>query len=186
MIFFTADLHLYDNVIAKYRGFNSIQEYHDLLLKNWNDTVSDNDLVYIIGDISIEDGITASQLLALDYNGHKILVPGNHDNMDTLSYFQRAPKHEVMMDPIYTDGDNKYYLLTHIPVHPNELDTFGYTGNIHGHNHKPMPDSGYNPAWPSPTAPNIPGKLRMSYYNVNVEARDYKPVSMEQIKEYFK
>ncbi len=183
--FFTADLHLYDKDIAGYRGFKSVQEYHDLLLMNWNTTVSDNDLVYIIGDLSIENGIMASQLLTLNYNGNKILIPGNHDDMNTIISFYQAPKHDVMMYPSISIEDKKY-LLSHVPVHPNELDTFGYAGNIHGHNHKPMPEDGYNPAWPSPTAPDRPGKLEMCYYNVNVEARNYKPVPLEQIKEYFK
>jgi calcineurin-like phosphoesterase family protein len=183
--FFTADLHLYDKNIAGYRGFKSVQEYHDLLLMNWNAIVSDNDLVYIIGDLSIENGIMASQLLTLNYNGNKILIPGNHDDMNTIISFYQTPKHDVMMYPSISIEDKKY-LISHVPVHPNELDTFGYTGNIHGHNHKPMPEDGYNPAWPSPTAPDRPGKFEMCYYNVNVEARNYKPVPLEQIKEFFK
>lgn len=184
-IFFTADLHLYDKDIAKYRGFNSVQEYHDLLIKNWNNIVANDDLVYIIGDISIENGMGACQMLALGYNGHKVLVPGNHDDANTLTYFRMAPGHEVMSYPVYYSWQNKY-LLSHIPVHPNELDTFNYTGNIHGHNHKPMPNNGYNPAWPSPTAPNRSGKSEKCYYNVNVEACGYIPVSLKQINEYFK
>lgn len=48
------------------------------LIRNWNDTVSEGDTVWIVGDFAL--GKIAETLpLAGDLRGHKILVGGNHD-----------------------------------------------------------------------------------------------------------
>ena len=184
-IFFTSDLHLYDKNILEYRGgFDSMDEYIETIIKNWNEIVTSDDVVYILGDISMEQPLMASKLVVEKLNGSKILVPGNHDTMETCNVFHWAPNCSVVFEGkcgIYGHD----FLLSHIPVHPDELDTFGYVGNIHGHIHKPMPEGGYNPTWPSPVAWDRPGKSEMCYYNVNVEACHYTPVESRKIFKYF-
>ena len=49
------------------------------LIRMWNKTVSEDDLVYILGDFSFYDGEKTSNILKF-LNGKKILVVGNHDS----------------------------------------------------------------------------------------------------------
>lgn len=53
MIFYTADLHFgSDDVIEKAkRPFSSSREMDETVIYNWNNAISDNDTVYLIGDI---------------------------------------------------------------------------------------------------------------------------------------
>ena len=55
MKYYISDLHLFhENAIAfDPRPFASLQEMHDTILKNWNDRVTNGDMVYILGDVSM-------------------------------------------------------------------------------------------------------------------------------------
>ena len=54
MKYYISDLHLFhENAIAfDPRPFASLQEMHDTILKNWNDRVTNGDMVYILGENS--------------------------------------------------------------------------------------------------------------------------------------
>ena len=84
MIFFTADLHLGHGNIIKYcnRPFNNVDEMDQTLIKNWNETVSDNDVVYILGDFCFKKyGYYIRQ-----FNGHIIELQGDHDNFKNNNF----------------------------------------------------------------------------------------------------
>ena len=55
MKYFISDLHLFHENAIKYdhRPFDSIQEMHEEIMKNWNDRVTNGDIVYILGIGSI-------------------------------------------------------------------------------------------------------------------------------------
>ena len=55
-------------------------------------------------------------------------------------------------------------ILSHIPLHPESLGRF--RGNVHGHVHNNVEPLHFGPR----------------YYNVSVEAIDYTPVSLEDVK----
>lgn len=90
-------------------------------------------------------------------NGHKRLVRGNHDIAGTREYLK-------YFEEIYGSRVLDRMILTHIPIHPDSLGRF--RGNIHGHIH----------ARPSPGP---------KYFNASVEAIDYTPISIEEIKKHF-
>jgi calcineurin-like phosphoesterase family protein len=82
-IFFTADHHFGHENIIKHcnRPWRSAAEMDAALVDAWNAVVTDDDTVYILGDLTCqftpEPDLTAVSLL----NGFaKILVPGNHDH----------------------------------------------------------------------------------------------------------
>lgn len=78
--FFTSDLHLgHENLVIKgYRSFSSVDEMNDTLIDNWNDLVSEDDIVVILGDVVM--GQRAKTLpLVRRLNGFKMLYCGNHD-----------------------------------------------------------------------------------------------------------
>ena len=87
-------------------------------------------------------------------NGHKRLVRGNHDIYRTKFYLP-------YFDEIYGMRVLDNILFTHIPIHPLCLGRF--KANVHGHIHANKSPDG-------------------AYYNVSVEAIDYTPVSLEELK----
>lgn len=56
MIYFTADLHFYHEKIIKHtkRPYHTVDEMNKSLIKRWNDKISYDDEVYILGDFLIK------------------------------------------------------------------------------------------------------------------------------------
>lgn len=81
-IFFTSDLHFGHKNILRFdnRPFTSIEEMDEAIIRNWNTKVSDDDLVYVLGDISWHNDETTARIFN-SLKGHKILIKGNHDRV---------------------------------------------------------------------------------------------------------
>lgn len=154
-----ADLHLGHTAMAHHRGFQD-EFYHDeYLIETWNSTVkSKRDLTYILGDITMEKDFFYYQLDRL--NGRKVVVGGNHDMSrdirELLNYV------EAFAGVI----DYKGFVLTHIPIHPQELYE-RYRGNIHGHIHEHLIMNG-----------DVPDSR---YLNVSAEQIGYRPITIEEL-----
>jgi len=74
----------------------TISEMDRYLEKIWNDTVTDEDTVYFLGDLGMfrkkQDFV--AQLARL--RGKKILFKGNHDHTDQLKAAYKAPEAQVI------------------------------------------------------------------------------------------
>ena len=85
MIWFTSDLHLCHNKPFLYepRGFISVQEMNEAIVRNWNSVVKPSDVVFILGDLMLNDNE-----LGINYinklNGRKSIVIGNHDTANRI------------------------------------------------------------------------------------------------------
>jgi len=60
------------------RGFSTVEEMTEYMIKKWNSGVRKNDEVIIVGDFSFLDGIETNKILRR-LNGKKFLIEGNHD-----------------------------------------------------------------------------------------------------------
>lgn len=79
MVYFTSDLHFgHENVLQWRPVFSSVEEMDETLIRNWNDTVKEEDFIIILGDMFFQNQIPAEQYLQR-LKGRKILVRGNHD-----------------------------------------------------------------------------------------------------------
>ena len=80
MIYYISDLHFgHRNVIAMDgRPFESIEEMDATLIRLWNERVTDEDDVYIVGDFAYRNNYTATWYLR-QLKGRKHLIIGNHD-----------------------------------------------------------------------------------------------------------
>ncbi len=81
-IYFTADTHFGHTNILKLcpnRQFTTIQAHDDYLIKQWNAKVNHDDLVFHLGDFTLngDEGIAILDRL----NGRKVLIVGNHDEV---------------------------------------------------------------------------------------------------------
>lgn len=121
-----SDPHFHHENMAKRRGFSCAEEQDELIVKNWNNTVSKRDCVYLLGDITMEK--KQYQILSR-LQGVINVVLGNHDERqhvrEMLKYVNSV---SGMID--YKDK----VILTHCPIHPSQLE-FRYSHNIHGHVH---------------------------------------------------
>lgn len=146
--FFISDLHFNHTNMALRRGFSSAEEMNQHIIQKWNSVISKRDLVYILGDITMEKK-AGYELLDL-LKGDKHVVLGNHD--------RRQDVPELLKHVISVAGMINYKgtILTHCPVHPSELE-FRFKYNIHGHVHENTLDD-------------------PRYINVSCEAVDYTPV----------
>lgn len=77
--FFSSDQHFgHTNVIGYCnRPFANIQQMNDTLISNWNDIVTNEDHIYVLGDFSMS--INSMVEITPKLNGTKYLIPGNHD-----------------------------------------------------------------------------------------------------------
>lgn len=132
-VFLISDTHFSHNNIIRYeyRPFQNTDEMDEYMIKKWNEVVSENDLVFHLGDVSISGAKRAEEVLKR-LNGRKILILGNHDHFSKTKW--RKLGFESYERYFYND-----YLLTHIPVDEEPLKVAvekGFLkGNIHGHTH---------------------------------------------------
>lgn len=152
--FFIADLHFDDANIINYenRPFKNIEEMNETIINYWNATVSNNDCVYLLGDIGKIDYIACLK-------GKKYLIKGNHDCQDN-NYYRIHGFEEVYDLPVIY---NQFWILSHEPLYINKNMPYA---NIYGHIHN-------NPNYNSYSSHG---------YCVSVERINYTPVSLEKIK----
>lgn len=168
-VFFTSDLHFgHKNLCKGLRGM-SAEESDQLIINNWNKVVTKRDLVYVLGDITMENQNDIPNYLS-KLNGRIVLIGGNHDTKQCCDVYRKLG--------ITVMGCLKYkgFICTHIPIHPYELeqeDRQLLRGNIHGHVHKSgiidgeeyAPKTDYGPL----------------YYNVNIELHNYTPIAFDDL-----
>ena len=84
-IFFTSDLHFSHKNIAKFcpqfRPFDNIADMDEYLIETWNNTVSPDDDVYNLGDLSFAHDIKKIAAVLSRLNGKHHLIYGNHDDI---------------------------------------------------------------------------------------------------------
>src|SRR5690348_12522526 len=84
MIYFSSDFHFFHSKIREYmpkRPGNTVEEMNEILIKNWNETVTKNDTVYILGDFSFGKPEPTYNIIRRLNGGTKILILGNHDRI---------------------------------------------------------------------------------------------------------
>lgn len=166
-VYFISDLHFgHKNLCEGLRGM-SAEESDELIIKNWNKKVKKRDVVYILGDVVMEDHRKVKEYMSR-LHGIKYVVGGNHDTRKVCEALSE------MGIPVMGCVNYKGYICTHVPIAASEVQFF--KGNIHGHIHLKgkMDDFVYEPTDPI-------GR----YYNVNCEFHDYTPIAFEEIEEFF-
>jgi calcineurin-like phosphoesterase family protein len=132
--FYIADLHFGHFNIIRYdnRPFKTVEEMDETLIKNWNKAVSNEDVVYLLGDISWHDDNKTVEIFK-QLNGTKILIKGNHDNIKRgsalVKYFTSIQDYAEL----YLDKKNKV-VMSHYPM-PFWNGQFRDTVHLYGHVH---------------------------------------------------
>lgn len=78
-IFFTSDLHFGHQNIIRFcnRPWKTTDEMEEALIENWNSVVTDDDIVFDLGDFAFAPNSKWKEILG-ELNGQHHLIVGNH------------------------------------------------------------------------------------------------------------
>ena len=138
-IYVTSDLHFgHDReFIWKARGYNSIEEMNEDYVHKWNTTVSDEDDVYVLGDLMLGDKSNIEYIKRLKGIIHVAL--GNHDTRTREEMYRELPNVVEVMWAIKLDYRKYHFLMTHFPTMTGNLEKESLrqmTLNLYGHTHQ--------------------------------------------------
>lgn len=145
MNYYISDLHLnHKNVTDEgknfdNRPFQTLDEMHEAIKKNWNAKITNADTVYILGDTvwNLNDEMIA---LVSQLKGKKIAIKGNHDEFKDIRYkqlFSEICDYKEITDNIH--GVNHNVVLSHYPImmwngqHKGWIHLFGHVHNSQDH-----------------------------------------------------
>ncbi len=135
MIYFTSDLHLGHSNVLKLcnRPFETIEEMDEYIIDNWNKKVTNNDTVYILGDVMFRNKKPPEEYLSR-LKGKKHLIRGNHDRswmkkVDIDKYFLSNNNLDFI-----SDGKHRITVCHYPMMSWPHMSTDGYMvfGHIHG------------------------------------------------------
>ena len=150
---FTSDLHLGHEKVAALRGFDSPTDHDVTVMKNWRKLISEDDIVYVLGDISSGGAQATRHALTLlsCLPGRKRLIAGNHDPIHPM--YRQAHKWVEDFDYVFEQVtpfqririDGHDVMLSHFPyiLDRHEARYMQYRLRdeglplIHGHLHVP-------------------------------------------------
>jgi calcineurin-like phosphoesterase family protein len=172
MVYFTADLHLgHFNVIRMCeRPFGSVEEMDNALIANWNQVVTSNDQVYVLGDFSMKPSDVVSGYLKR-LNGTKFLVRGNHDRVSDELLASKAWKWVEHYHELKHEGEK--FVLFHYPMWSWKGS---WRGAIHLYGHVHNKGQAYEAL----------SEGRGFSFNVGVDVNNFYPVSIVKLIELSK
>lgn len=164
--FYTSDMHFGDerlNLYGRDLMFKNSKEVDEYIVETWNKTVGKDDVVVIVGDVSMtREGLETLNRL----NGEKILVKGNYDNpIEKGGTAKYEISDEILLkyfvkvvDELRVNINGETVYINHYPT-KTKKKYFNIVGHIHG-------------LW----------KVQRNMVNVGCDAWHFTPVSEDLIK----
>lgn len=139
-IWLISDLHFghAKEFVVDYRGFSSIEEHDDTLVKNWNSLVDDEDDVYLLGDVAVGNAETGYSHLA-ELKGKIHIVRGNHDTDEKCKRYLEMDNVVELADAKYLRYGSITLFLCHFPTlvsHDKLKRMKNAVINLYGHTHQ--------------------------------------------------
>jgi calcineurin-like phosphoesterase family protein len=142
-LYFTSDTHFGHKAVIHFcdRKAKDVEEMDEIMIKNWNDVVSEKDHIFHLGDFSFRNSTETTNIIER-LNGHKYLIEGNHDrnmtrkNKDLFEWTK--PYYEIKSN---FGGSKQRIVLCHFAFrhwHQGHLGAW----NLHGHSHGNLPPNG--------------------------------------------
>ena len=169
MYYYIADTHFGHENILKLcdRPFGSIDEMNEALIAAWNERITGNDTVFILGDLFYRCGDPEPILQRL--KGKKRLIIGNHD----ASWTDRVEleRYFVSVDNFLESTDGvRAITLCHYPLLTWKHKKRTYM--VHGHIHRDR-ESDFFPLL----------AVRERVLNAGVDINGFRPVTFEEMQE---
>lgn len=148
-IWFTSDTHFCHPLVAKLRGFSSVEAHDEEVIARWNAVVAPDDMVWHLGDVGL-GGVENALAQASRLHGFKHLVTGNHDRCWPGQ--RNAWKHQERYLRVFESVQQfaviglggQDVLLSHFPYRTDHTDDVRYeqfrlrdegSWLVHGHTH---------------------------------------------------
>lgn len=188
-LWLTSDTHFSHENIIKYcdRPFKDKDHMDEILINNWNEVVSKDDLVVHAGDFCWGGRGEWTHLLAR-LNGTIILVQGNHDRDKNIPYNLFEKVYEGYLNMEVKDDKPQRITVCHFPMlswlqsHRGSWNLFG-----HWHSGSVRKPEGFTPEdlevaeYAKKEECNY-SKLRLTQYDIGVDNNNFYPISYNQIK----
>lgn len=171
-IYFTSDTHFCHNKDFCYepRGFKTIEEMNEKIFNNWNSIVTDEDDVYHLGDVMLNDDIQGMMYLE-NLKGKIHIIRGNHDTDTRVERYKQLDNVvEITYATIIKYGKLHLYLCHYPTLTANYDDDKPWHKNLinlFGHTHQQENFYNNNPYM----------------YHVGVDSHNCKPIEIEEILE---
>ena len=179
-IFFVSDFHVSHKNILTYdkRPFADLNEMHTTLIKNWNEVVGDEYIVYYLGDLSLGRCETVKWFVH-QLKGKIVYVMGNHDTIKDIAKLGRFERiHEYGTEIYIKDDDLKsargshgyqQIVMSHYPIFSWNRAHYG-SWHLHGHCHGSLVKSN-------------PDYYKRKVMDVGCSETNYTPISYLQVKD---
>lgn len=182
--FFTSDTHFGHARIIELcnRPFKDVNHMNEIMIERWNNVVKPDDVVFHMGDVAL-GSIADSLPLVGRLNGHKFLVPGNHDRIFSGESEKKRerfyPEYMKVFQAILPECTSinlfgRSITLSHFPYQGDSQENDRHVDKrpvdnglplIHGHIHEKR---------------RIEGRM----FNVGVDVNDFRPVHEDTIREW--
>ena len=168
MIYYISDTHFgHSNVIKmSNRPFSNVEEMNNQLIKNWNNIITNNDIVYFLGDFSFLNKEKSIQILE-QLKGKKYFIKGNHDKTNWLNIIKALGLIIDWFDYKEISDKGRKVILCHYPLCSWNSQ---YRGSYHlyGHTHNKV---------------LLNDEFQKNRFNVCVENIGYNPITLDELIE---
>ena len=180
-IYFIGDLHLYHKNVILYdnRPFNTLDEMHEALINNWNNTIKKDDIIYNLGDLSF-GSFEQTKEFVTQLNGKHQIIIGNHDKIKDIkklniyeNIYEYGTEIWIKDESVTTKKSNGYQhlILSHYPILSWNRQHYGSI-HLHAHSHQSL----------------VNNEKTNWYYNrkvldVGCNGTNYTPLSYTEVKE---
>ena len=153
------------------RGFSSVAEMNEAIVERWNSVVQPEDIVYLLGDIMLNDNSKGMDYLTR-LNGEIHILRGNHDTDSRVRLYPISPN-VVESDKVamFLKYRGYTFYLSHYPTLTSNLDNDApvkqHVLNLYGHTHQK-----------SDFYQDIP-----FMYHVGLDSHDCYPVDLDTVIE---
>ena len=126
MIYISSDLHLNHDkpFIYTARGYSSVEEMNKDLITKFNNTVTDEDEVYILGDLCLggADSLIDNFKMLSQLNGNIHIILGNHDTETRRKMYEALPQVVSISYAEMIHYRKYHFYLSHYPTLTANLD----------------------------------------------------------------
>lgn len=132
MIYYISDNHFGHKNVIRFdkRPFADTTLMDEVLINNWNERVTDEDMVCIIGDCFWKNEESSVNIIKR-LNGKKILIQGNHDRVHgkLRFYYDEILKYEEIVDNGRRVVMSHYPMLFYNAQHYGAIMLYGHVHN---------------------------------------------------------
>lgn len=170
-IWITSDLHWGHNKEFLWgpRGFDSVWDMMVWTCAVWNKMINDNDDVYILGDLMLNDDEVVHQLFQ-ELKGRIHVVLGNHDTQRRIDLYEGFSNVVEVVEAKRLRYGKYHFYLTHYPTLVGNFDDGDKltqkTINLCGHSHTSDPFADWN---------------KGTIYHCELDAHNNQPILLDDI-----